>query len=276
MAAFVPISDSHAIYEVAVGLILGDNLSPSVLKNILELHDELKDELPKKSTRELVQKIVLSPDESIGAKSEQKNELHGFSFSRVKPDGGNSWVLRIDRNEVFVNCLDYTGWNTVWPKAYSYLEKVAPLIGDMPVMGIRCQFLDQFAYDGEQGESSPRELIREDSKYITEQALQSAPYWHVHQGWFDETPLKEIDNHTLHQINIDSLPSDGKDITNISHVMTLQFKTADTLYSSLFITNEDDPCAIDTAMDYLHSYNKRFLNNLLQPEICERIALNAE
>jgi hypothetical protein len=80
----------------------------------------------------------------------------------------------------------------------------------------------------------------------------------------------------LHQINVDSLAHNGRDVTNISHVMTLQIAVDDLPYSALFVEDQDGQRAIDVAMQHLHSYNKRVLDNLLLPEMCERIALNSE
>lgn len=276
MAKFEPISGSHAIYEAAMGVEFARELSPAILQGVLGYHEALKDDLPKQETRELVRKIILSPDANVGAKSEDGEELHAVRFSRIKPDGSASWILRADLNEVFVNCLDYTGWDTVWPKAHSYLETIAAPMNDVPVIGIRCQFLDQFVFDGKFGQSTPKELFNENSIYLTAQAAQSAPYWHVHQGWFDESPLKEIRSRVLHQINIDSLPHNGRDVTNISHVMTLQILVDDLPYSALFSEELEGQSVIEIAMQHLHSYNKRVLGDLLLPEMCERIALNPE
>ena len=265
-----------------MGVDFTEQLGSNTLESILNLHEHFKGELPKLEKNELVLVGTFAADGSpapVSASEIQdpgEKKLHGVHFSRVKPDGKPSWALRIDLNSLTVHCLEYSGWDVVWPRSLSYIQTLATVLADKPVSNIRCQFLDQFVFEGDSGSSSAEWLFNSESRFVTKQCFESGSLWHTHQGWFDQTMLTTATARTLNQINIDALLQSSRDITNINHTMIYQFKDSINFVELLNTQVGSTVTDIENVMNHLHTNNKFFLSDLLVPEMCERINLNNE
>lgn len=113
----------------------------------------------------------------------------GVSFQRFKDDGTLAWRVIAQDKLIAVNCLDYPGWDNVWPTVRGYLSGAAQQVGTehpRTVVSATLQYINAFSWNG--GHPIERALLlRRDADRIPEQFWkQKSDTWHLHQGWFDE------------------------------------------------------------------------------------------
>jgi uncharacterized protein (TIGR04255 family) len=170
----------HAIREAVFGATLAQPLTSEQLQRFSEFGSTLS-ELPSKQEPQVLSfPIVPGMIASIGA----------TSFQAFKADGTLSWRLLVQQNQIAVNCLDYNGWDDVWPRARDYIRRTLDLLSadETVVKEFLLQYINAFHWRGDASVAPDfTTLLKRDSDRIPNAFWhRSSMEWHLHQGWFEE------------------------------------------------------------------------------------------
>jgi uncharacterized protein (TIGR04255 family) len=126
---------------------------------------------------------------------------NGVSFQSFKPDGTLAWRLLVQENLIAINCLDYNGWENVWPRAREYLSQASNiLVSDKnAISGATLQYINSFNWEGALEKVDAQSIFRRDAPPVPAGFWdRRSPEWHLHQGWFEEMG-KPIVGRILHR-----------------------------------------------------------------------------
>ena len=230
-------------------------------------HSVWKDELPKMSRLAVMQFAV-----GDSAPSElPPPPVGGIMFDSYKSDGSLDWRLRVDENGIFVNCLSYTRWIEVWPKAYSVLRKVSDFInGEVFIASVILQYVDIFNWSGNISEYRLSDLLNTDSKRIPDAIFDEAHLWHLHQGRFLNLP--DNNGRILERVDFDGLEDENSSpIVKMDILLQHQFKV-ELAHQINNLGNEE---VIGGLFEALHNMQKQIAMDFLSSDMCGRIGLNA-
>ena len=262
-----PVKPEHSIKEVVFVLKLSKQLSVESLQVLKQLEDSIKSELPIMEPQEATS-FVVKPGNQI---SVQPPRLASLAFKNSTENNGQfDWMLRAESDFIAVNCLNYTRWKEVWPKARNYLSLASNKLAstENPIVSIALQYLDQFIYE-EKKEFKTSIVFNDDSDFLSGIVSKAGPLWHTYQGWFGNKNEQPI----LHSLNITAAMAGKEHHTTIDHRGTIQFKNKTTNHKTLF--NEiKNKTAADHYFDLLHEENKQILKDLLNKERIKDIKLN--
>jgi uncharacterized protein (TIGR04255 family) len=197
----------------------------------------------------------------------------GASFEAIKRDGSLEWAVRVDQNNLTVNCLEYDGWERVWPKVKRYIEMAAPLVfaSDNNVKSCALQYVDVFEWEGDIAQCRTEALLRKDSRYVPASIWDHGPLWHLHQGWYTPSDLAG-GGRMLERVHIDvQTRPDGRPFAQIDMVLRLDPATPIAV-NGLF---DGGNASLDHIYDRLHALNKDTLRAYIIKELADRIGLNA-
>lgn len=264
--AFEPKYDSHAIQEVVFALTFVDEFSAAQLEALAAAHHRWKSELPKISKAGRLQISfglvdVALPDPAVTMPA-------GVSFERIKPDGSLDWRLRADPKNIYVNCLSYTGWPDVWPKARRYLSDAADALAlnGNAVQSILLQYVNIFTWSGDPATYDASELLRLDRGMVPIKVFDAGHLWHVHLGWFrqDDSPAP---GRILERINLDAV-EDAGGVPLVKVDSYLQLQLAEPIASAEFLNGSDE-----RTFEALHDQTKFLLREFLTEHVADRIGL---
>jgi len=258
-----PAKPDHSINEVAFVLNFSQPLSENNLSSLKQLEDQLKDALPKMDLHEGAG-IQIMPD---GQMVPQASKLLSIAFRHFNNKGDFDWALRAEGNLIAVNCLDYKdGWKQIWPKVHEFLKTAAhKLIStENPIESLALQYIDRFIYEGQIEWYKTSTIFDVDSVYLNKKVSTAGPFWHIHQGWFDNK--KDLSSRILNRLNITATLADKEHHTTIDHCGTIQFKKKIVNYKTLFDDSINGNIAIDYYFNLLHDENKQVLRKLLNED----------
>ena len=228
VAASRPFAEHNAIEAVAFVVVFARDFTPREAEFLLSLEASLKDELPAVlRVNDMVINIVDGPNAS--PMSSQGQQLTGILLQHFREDGRPDWALRATGNRVIVNCWKYTRWNEVWPKARRFLLAALNLVAadSNGIAQTGLQVVDKFIYDKLPGpeDYTIGEIFRDECPYLTQQARAAGQLWHVNQGWFGESTVKDIyGGRTLHVLNLASgAIGQTQLVTTIDHLAQTDF-----------------------------------------------------
>lgn len=264
---FEPKSGHHAIVEVVFGVTLNRPLSSRDIESIVQ-HHERWNELPRVNRSQTLQIIFgEGPIPPTGI-----DPAGGVSFDRFKSDGTLDWRLRVDQQAIYVNCLSYSGWQQIWPKARDYIDSVCSiaLSNENGLNSAILQYIDVFNWVGDKYKYSVKDLFAEDSLFVPTATLNVGHIWHLHQGWFqtsDSTPDVEK---SLERIHADGLEdASGTPFVKLDIFIQSFFTRAikaEEAFKERFL---------DRTFDTIHIREKKLLSDLLVEDLRKRIGLDA-
>lgn len=280
-----PIRADNAIDEIAFVLQFKSFFSgEEVLKNLIDLQSELKEDLPDYNITSgfmfqfgAQQGQNIQPDKQIG--------IVCFKRSKNEPNR-HEWALRVEANRIAVTCSEYTKWEEISTKAKGYLRAALNKVSlkDNPIVEIVYQCVDKFICQHKN--IAFNDLFKSDSEFLTAHITRDTPEaWHIHQGWFE--PLDSVSARMLHNLNINM---HHKQFVNngtptqlqvheaiVSHLMRVQNT------ENLELTSENDLFGNDSEAGYLvyvlenaHAANKDVIKKLLSKKMLETIGLQDE
>lgn len=265
-----PINASHSISEVVFVLQFAQDLSDSTISQLTALEEKLKPELPKMEVMKAIGFEI--KDDQVIAPSGPQEKLAGVRFSKYSEAAELLWTIRAERNFISVNCLDYERWMPVWERAYSYLAIVAPKLisPENPLTSIALQYVDKFVYEGEKDDYSYTDLFEAESGYLSRNVVNAGPFWHSHQGWFDNYTDT---SRTLNRLNINVARADKDHLTTIDHQLVTQFIEPISNPSILFDSQAGQSAMVEGVFTTMHEANKNVLRGLLNAVILKKISL---
>lgn len=265
---FIPQSGQHALIEVVFGFAFTRQLIPKEIALVRTLQEVLKDSLPR------VNDIGLHQVTFDGQGNVQPTIIPqtGVIFERIKPDGNIAWRLSVDQNAILVNCLEYEGWEQVWPQARSYAELAFQKLseGEVPVSAIIFQTIDGFYWEGDLAECDPSKLLKIDGTHVPTSLGDRGVLWHLHQGWF-EFDLQDLPGKTLHRVHLDANHNPAaNNRPEVRMDTTLQLN----LHAPVAGQNIcEDGGVLEKAFQVLHDRNKQIMKDYLSEAMCEMIKL---
>lgn len=264
--AFDPISGEHAISEVVFGLTFSRPFAPHELDRVAKSHNEWQDELPRLSRTGGGFEIVFG---QVGAPlSGFPTVVGGVSFERIKPDGTLDWRVLVDQNNVFINCLSYTRWADVWPRAREYIKRIIQIAGasENLVSGSILQYVDIFRWTAERTSYNLSEILSA-GDHVPRSLFDKGHLWHLHQGWFELDENGRI----LERIHIDGV--EDQNSTPIVKLDTYMHHQLATFYTQSEAVNNG---WLESTFDSMHNKNKWLLGSFITPQLAKRIKLNVE
>lgn len=260
-----PFGEQHAIKTMAFALEFISPLEVDAFLQLLSLHSEWQDFLPRKISQ---QALHVNLDRVIGAGGQpaSKQELSGVIFDRIGPDGNVEWGLNVSSERIVVACTKYTRWAEIWSQSRNLLEKVAPIcLSHQPIKSVGLQYTDEYIWNGEISDFRANLLFKADSLYLTPNVFNLENLWHCHHGYFVDftDPIKYRRHDTL---NIDLLEQDKNMVVRIQ-------TTHRSLPDKVFVDPKSLFENIDMYMEKMHDENKNLLSNLIVDEMLEKISL---
>lgn len=258
---FIPQSEQHAIIEVVIGLTFARPFYANEIEAFAKTHNELKAELPRVN-RAAVFNIA------FGNNPPPTPPVGGVMFDRFKADGSIEWRLNVTGNSILVNCLSYTRWHEVWPRARDYLISAIRAVGsdDNPLVATTLQYIDMFAWEGAPEDYEISRLLDLSSDFLPSSLSERGQLWHLHQGWFVPVSVQPP-RRTLKRIHIDALEQDASPMVKIDTYINLEHRLGVPI--GHFTTDR-----FNAIFDDLHKQSTTMLAGILSEETRQRINLN--
>lgn len=203
-----PVPKMHAIEKLVCDIVFAQPLSISALMLIRDGLNDFSKELPGKQEERRLNSVPMNFEglpsglaEMFGARA---NERHSRFIAAE--DGSVQWRVAVTAEGVAIECGDYQNYTLFIERACKYLRRLISLLpsedGVVFFREFRLQFVNRFDYGSgpDLGSYSPKEIFREDSRFLTEQSFSSGLMWHVFQGWFES--FAEPSWTVLNQLNI--------------------------------------------------------------------------
>ena len=149
-----------------------------------------------------------------------------WRLNDLTPHGLLSKSLVIDRQHCLVANNNYTRWEKVWPEAREFFGLVLPVIWKaLPITAIGLQYTDIFTWRGNKQDFDLSFLFNPESELLPKHIFNRNSLWHVHQGYFDDSPEEHgIEYNTLNNININLLPFHSKNRQSARVIISFNIK----------------------------------------------------
>lgn len=267
---FEPKSGSHAIIEVVFGLTFNRPLQQVEIERVIAQHGRWKEWLPRLQRQEGISFSFGAF--GFGGGQQIAFPSSGVVFDRLRPDGSLDWRLRVEGQNIFVNCLLYTRWAEIWPQVRGLQALVLNIIDaqDLLITQLILQYIDVFEWIGDVSSYDATRLIRVDG-IAPSGVVSHGPWWHLHQGWFrqdDRLPPGRL----LERVNLDAVvdEANGRPTVKIDTYLTLDLPEPVAIG-----TQPLEPTGnLDSWFGILHLLDKDLLRVSLSDEALDRIKLD--
>lgn len=263
---FVPKSGEHSIVEVVFGLQFNRPFGTDQLDAIAADEAFYKPLFP---TRRPAQSFQISFGAGLPTAQGVARPTSSVFFEG-QADGKVTWLLRVDGQNIFVNCLAYTRWDEVWGAVRPYLDRAATSVSEGNlVTGIMLQYIDQFDWTGDISGYSLSGLLKA-GPAVPKSLLDKGPNWHLHQGWYrEERRLGQGRHHE--RVNLDGTLDNGVPTVRIDSYLKfdpakpLAFRTGDVKRKAGRLV---------PLFETLHTLDKDLLKAALAPKAAKLIKLS--
>lgn len=263
---FEPQGLNHAIIEAVFGFQLARNFNQGEVDALIVAHDKVfKNDLPRVNRTQV---LFLG---AMPANVQITPPVAGVAFDAIKKDGGLEWRLRAEDNSLLVNCLDYSRWSQVWPKAREYLRAASDILlaTDNTIAGVLLQYIDVFCWDGPLANYNVAELLDANGAHVPKSVLGCEPLWHLHQGWY-RTDNLPAPGRLLERVHLDAvLDEKGIPVVKVDTYMMLELAGQQ---NNVATFGGGAPMA-DRVFDDLHKANKSLLKSFLTSDMAKKINL---
>ena len=258
----------HSIREAVFSLVLTGYPQPEQMRAFLETAREAHgNELP------AVVEFQSSPMLPLGVIPVQFGLSPGVSLSTFARDGNLGWRLLAQDNQIVVNCLDYEGWEHVWPKVKRYLATgIGALVGPTSaIAGASLQYLNAFQWKGQSDSfPDPASLLRRGAPCIPADFWDKrSSEWHLQQGWFSPAP---DGGRILSREHLASTIETGPEAAKKGQpTIIVDLMSRHDLYRPVANPGELTEVALDTLYSHMRVLVRQTLRNYLNDETLERI-----
>jgi uncharacterized protein (TIGR04255 family) len=200
---FIPLHDTHAIREVVFAVFFEAAIPPSLVRAVGEnLLVPWRHHAPKRTD---LRSIVFAPGTIPSFASVAKMPADGLQFEGFKRDGSLSWRVSLQGDMIFINCLEYPGWEQAWPLVREWLGWT---LGADPNANVRCrgfglQYINEFRWQGEIERCTPDQFLKSSDEVPRALLAYRDPRWHLHHGRFD-AGIAPYAGETLRRVHIDA------------------------------------------------------------------------
>ena len=197
----------HAIREAVFGLQFASMFKPADIKSFMEFGKEhWSSDLPS------YEEFRIGPFGPMATQSNIAtiNVIPGASFQSFKRDGTLSWRVLVQEKMLAINCLEYDGWETVWPTARKYLRMASNVLMQPrnSIAGTTLQYVNAFHWNNPRAQPDVTQLFRADTNLIPKSFWErGSNEWHLYQGWFEDA-AEPIPGRMLHRDHLASQPED--------------------------------------------------------------------
>lgn len=267
---FEPLHEAHAIEQVIFLVQIDRLLDDASLATAYSVAEQFQPELP---GRVEIQGFALA----IGARGPSgaipTGPTPGRVFRRTGPDGTVESELRVERDSITFRTSLYTRWSTIWAQARRYFSAVIPIyVAQANISGISLNFVDKFLWIGAAPECRPNLLLRPASIYLSPHVYNVQDLWHSHTGAF-----LRVSNETKRLLNINVDYLDENRPNGIQRVVAITTLLTDLMnqpgYAPVQIAANVADNLLDTHMRQLHDFGKEVFGNIINDNMCRRIAL---
>lgn len=266
---FEPIHEAHAIEQVQFVLQFDRSLNDAAFAEVCKIAEQFVPELPARSEMQSFE-VAIGVSVSV-APASSKPSVGGVMFRRVQPDETVESELRIERTSVTFRTTLYTRWDTVWARARKYFDAIVPkYVGQANISGISLNFVDKFVWSGDK--CRPNLLLRPASAYLCPHVYTAQDLWHSHTGAFIRA-----DNNTKRLLNVNVALNDEARLNEVRRVVVITTVMTDLMnqpgYAPSEVAAEKATEFLGSHMKQLHLFGKEVFGNLINDEMCKRIAL---
>ena len=276
---FEPLHDAHAIEQVVFAIQFDGQLDDSAFNEITDILVPLTGELPKKEplfranlTFSVVNSLTSRP--ISGVTQSTPAIPFGMMYQSVQPDGviGNEFV--VDRGSIMFRTTLYTRWAETWSRGRNYCDAIlGKYLAKAGVSLVSLNYVDKFVWRGVPAECHPEWLLRPKSNYLCPYVYETTELWHSHTGAFSR-----VDDNTkrLMNVNIDHLDEIKHD--RVQRIIAISTVLSDQLnqpgYEKFILAENQGNSFLDSKMQQLHDFGKIVFANVINDDMCKRIALN--
>jgi uncharacterized protein (TIGR04255 family) len=266
---FKPKNERHAIHEVVFVLTFDHPFTADQIEIFSSNHDRWKADLPRKQRNPYFQVSVV---EGV-AREAAAAVTSGVMFDAVKRDGSLDWRLRVEDDWIGVNCLSYTRWEEVWPRARTLLLEASETLGiaENPLTKVTLEYIDIFEWEGDLAGYEVAQLLRKSECVPSTLLRHTDPLWHLHLGWFERESLP-ADGRLLNRIHLDAIQQEKTYLVKIDNVLRVDMERPVAGPDIIF---EGETPFVDLVFEDLHIRNKSTLSSFITKELADRIGLNA-
>lgn len=269
MGAYTPSSGAHAVQEATIGIRLVGNVADATWQKAVERAAALahSHNLPGRVNLDPMALTFSRQVVSLGY-AQSFDASPGILFQRTDTSGITEEELTIDRGSIAYRTRRYQRWADVLNLITSVIVPVSSLLAEnrassISVIELRC--VDVFEAES----LEPPELfklVRQGTKLVSPQLLNTSSLLHSHSGWFDEVSES---SRLLINLNLDlsGMPPQ-KRVAQITQLVSKQ-------YAPTFVQKVDAPIESVIKDDFarLHQIDKSILGAILTDEMQTEIGL---
>ena len=275
-------SNKHVVVAVALSSTPADN----ALRNVLTLHDKLRDRYPRRQEFRAATVPVNPAAQVVGPANPEA--LTGFSFDFVKPDGTIQQAIICNGNLVRIGRIDCRDQDQFQRVAVSELSLIAPALNET-VQNISVERLDRFVWGGAYDDFDPAHVLRRECEWLTPNLFDAKDLWHTNHGLF-EYLNDPHDHRLLHVIEVSAILGDGATPKEPEATIVVDIKQAMTVvHGKLAPTEDPDPVSAERLLgesghggllqDYVPAMflrGDKTLERVLNDDMCSAISLNTQ
>ncbi|MBI3774593.1 MAG: TIGR04255 family protein [Gammaproteobacteria bacterium] len=267
---FEPIHEAHSIEQVLFVLQFERPIDDVNFAEALKIAEQFQNELPGRAE---IQGFELAIGAPVIVGPIPLGPSIGSVFRRIGPDGTVQNELRLQRTSMTFRTSLYTRWDAVWTQTLKYFSDIIiKYAAQTRMSGISLNYVDKFAWVGGVTECRPNLLLRQGSSYLCPHVYAAKDLWHSHTGSFlrVDDKIKRLLN-----INVDYLdehpPTGSRRVVTITTVMSDLINQLG--YAATEIPTNNVVEFVDAHMRQLHDFGKEVFGQIINDEMCKRIAL---
>src|SRR6266536_4821032 len=215
-----PLHGTHAIREAAFVIFPAEQINPALITSIgSDLRVPWRDLAPKRNDIQQFQ-FRMGPGISEAPTSLQA-PTDVIEYVGLKSDGQLAWRVALNPGFIAINCLEYPGWERLWPMAADWLSWIMSResVNGFPSSGAALQYINALIWDGPVEKCRPAELLRPGSADVPP-SLYELPddRWHLHSGRFLPS-CEPYSGETLQRVNLGSTRVDDPERVKTSQAV---------------------------------------------------------
>ncbi len=267
--AFRPLTEHHAIAEVAFALRVSPGVTHEDREQLKNAHDKWRAFLPGLNEGTAITLDVSSPRDPT-----PPPPVPPLQFTRFRPDGQLDWRLHILNEHIVVNCMAYTRWLNIWAQARKLFAAVGDVLPDgRQLASIGLQYINFFRWDGAPEDYDAATLLDRESHFVPSSLFGRGRYWHLHQGWFSSV-TEPVVGRVLDRMHIDAIDDNGKPVVKFDNFHRLDLGSDAGLNLGRAFRAQSN--RVDVCFESLHDRGKRSLSNYLTEKAEGSINLHAQ
>ncbi|WP_411728396.1 TIGR04255 family protein [Methyloglobulus sp.] len=264
---FEPIHAAHAIERVILVVQFDRDIGDDSFTTARKTFEQFKNELPG-------QVEISGFPITVGHPVKMPpTGVTGVFFRRIEPDGTIENEFRVERSSLTFITTRYTRWDDIWKQSSQYFNALIPIYSKQSkITGVGLNFVDKFKWSGDLTKCNPNLLLRAKSNYICPHVFEAKDFWHSHTGAFIR-----VDEYTKRLVNInvdyvdENRPDGTQRIIAVTTVINNQLNQPE--YKPYEVEENSVLDFVNKHMQELHQVGKEVFGNIINDNMCKRIAL---